>query len=545
VTDVSFQIRFLPENRRLLAEHPLDVFLAASRCDIWVEQPCGARTTCGRCRVRVMTGDAPVTDADRRLIAPSDLEAGWRLACQMTLAASCDLEVPPSSRAVLPKSFGDAGPLPGLRSAAPTGACGVAIDIGSTTLAAALVDLRDGSIKATTSRLNPQVRFGPDVISRIHFASEHDAGTRALHDVLVHGLGEMIRELLDASGTRPEDVVRVTAAGNATMTHTAAGVDTTALGQAPFLGHFTREWRGLGAQFGWPVHPRARVRLMPMVGHHVGGDTVAGILACDIDRAEGWHLLVDLGTNAEVVIGRRGHVAATSTAAGPAFEGANVSCGMRAAPGAIDAVRVYADGRMAVGTIANQAAQGLCGSGLVDAVAELLRAGVIAPSGYLRRPDECDALGVPPPLIERLGRHESGERTVALAEGVTLSAGDIRQLQLVKGSISAGITLMLDHLGLAMDDLEAVHVAGMFGAFLRKASMLALGLVPDIDPERVRFVGNAAGAGARLALADPHARRRAIRIGREAEYIELAGHPAYEDAFCAAIPFPEPKDARR
>lgn len=542
---MPFEIRFLPEHRSLVADEPLDLFLAASRCDIWIEQPCGAQTSCGRCRVRVTSGEVPVTEADRRLIARPDLDAGWRLACQMTLSATCEIEVPPTSRAVLPKSFGHAGPLPGLRSRAQAGTFGVAIDIGSTTLAAALADLHDGSILATTSRLNPQVRFGPDVISRIHFASEYDEGTRTLHDTLVTGIGEMIRELLDVTGAPSDRIVRVTAAGNATMTHTAAGVDISSLGQAPFLGHFTREWRGHGAEFGWPVHPQARVRLMPMVGHHVGGDTVAGILACDIDLAPGWHLLVDLGTNAEVVIGRRGRIVATSTAAGPAFEGANVSCGMRAAPGAIDAVRLYDDGRLVVGTIASQPPRGVCGSGLVDAVAELLRVGAIAPSGYLRNADECAALGVPQPIIDRLGRNGAGERAVTLAEGVSLSAGDIRQLQLVKGSISAGIALMLAQLGLDTGQLEAVHVAGMFGAFLRKASMLAIGLVPDIDPERVRFVGNAAGAGARLALVDPRARRRAIRIGREAEYIELAGDPAYEDAFCAAIPFPEPRDARR
>jgi uncharacterized 2Fe-2S/4Fe-4S cluster protein (DUF4445 family) len=606
---VAFTVRFVPDNRSFTSDEPLDLFLAASRCEIWAEQPCGARTVCAKCRVRVVSGDVPVTAADHRLLPAADLAEGWRLGCQFTVASDCVVEIPPQHRAVAPKSFGPArwigpafrpaveraiidSPRPdnatgralldelgaAIAAVRPLSASrplvervweraeasgqlevvfqgrrlieadvpgagdvlGVAVDLGSTSLAAALVDLATGEVLAVTSRLNPQVRYGPDVITRIHFAQSQADGNARLHEAIVGAVGEMIAELVAQTGRPSERVFAATCAGNATMTHSALGADVRPLGAAPYVGIFTREWTVPASALGWPVHPDAHVHLMPMIGRHVGGDTVAATLACDIDRAAHWQMLVDLGTNAEVVIGCRDRIVATSTAAGPAFEGGNISCGMRAAPGAVDAVRVLRDGRLTVGTIASQPPLGICGSGLVDAVAELLRARVIAPSGYLRSREEAAAAGVPEVLARRIVATASGERAVHLAGDVVLSAQDVRQLQLVKGSIAAGAALLLQELGLTADDLDAVLVAGTFGTYLRKVSALAIGLVPAIDPERVHFVGNAAGAGARLALVDARARRRAVRIARRGHYVELAGHPGYEDAFCAAIPFPGP-----
>ena len=616
---MPFGIRFLPENRTFVAEEPVDLFLAASRCDIWVEQPCGAKTSCGKCRVRVAGGPVLVTAADARLLSVADITAGWRLGCQFTVAGDCVVEVPPQSRAVPPKAFGEehldlddlkplvvrrvvavprgddhcpeaildglaralaepggggpairrlhaswemAAALPALvrnhdalalvvsgrelLAAEPPGTgagaavLGVAVDLGSTSLAAALVDLRDGRVLGVASRLNPQVRYGPDVISRIHYAQEHEEGNARLHQAIAGGVGEMIQELAARTGAATDRIFAITCAGNATMTHTAVGADVTPLGEAPYEGVLTGEWEMGAREAGWPTHRDARVRFLPLIARHIGGDTVGAALACQLDRADRWRLLIDLGTNAEVVIGCRQRIVTTSTAAGPAFEGANISCGMRAAPGAIDAVRVLSDGRVVVGTVANRPPRGLCGSGLVDAAAELLRAGVIAPSGYLRSRAECQAIGVAPRLASRVVQMGSGERGVRLAGDVTLSAQDVRQLQLAKGSTAAGIALLLDDLGLTIRDLEAVLIAGTFGSYLRKASALAIGLVPPIDPELVRFVGNAAGAGARLVLVDQRARRRAIRLARRAEDIELAGHPGYQEAFCSAIPFPDP-----
>lgn len=543
---MAYRITFLPGQRTLELDQPLGLSLAAARCDIWFEHPCGAKALCGQCRVRVVQGEAPVTAADARVLSSDERAEGWRLGCQLTLAGACTIEVPAQDRAWALKSFGPQSlPAGGFEPQVPAGLApsarapmGVAVDLGTTTLAAAIVDLRDGRVAATVSCLNPQVRFGADIMSRIHFAQQSSDGNAQLHTVLVEAVGGMIAGLIGQARVPSGDVVAVTCVGNATMTHAAVGADVTPLGEAPDKGSFVVEQDMPAAAFGWPVHPDARVRFAPLIGSHVGGDTVAGILACDIDRLAGWRLLIDLGTNAEVVLGCRDRIVATSTAAGPAFDGANITFGMRAVAGAIDAVRVGADGHLVTSTIGGQPAVGLCGSGLVDAVAQLLRAGVVATSGYLRSARECEALGVPRLLQDRIGLLPPDDRAVQLAREVMLSARDVRQLQLAKGSIAAGIALLMGRLDLEIGDLDEILVAGTFGTFLSKASLLAIGLVPPIDARRVRFVGNAAGAGARLILADARSRRRAIEIAQRTEFVELAGDPAYEAAFCAGIPFP-------
>jgi len=561
---VSVRVRFLPEDRTAVSDGPVDLFLAAAQCDIWTEQPCGARAACGKCRVRVVEGTAAVTGADARLLTTEEMAEGWRLGCQLTIDRDMTLAIPRQTRSTAAKSFGDDTLFTdgfkqqewgkgtgegrdkgtgqgrdkgtGTGTAIADGGFGVAVDIGSTSLAAALVDLATGRVLATMARVNPQVRYGADVISRIHHATEHADGNAQLHAAVTGAIGEMIADLAGQGGIDTRQVVAIACAGNATMTHAAVGADIAPLGQAPYEGLFTSEQRLSAASLGWPARPGAVTRFLPMVGHHIGGDTVGAILACGIDRAEGWQLLVDLGTNTEVVLGRRDRLIATSTAAGPAFEGANIALGMRAAPGAIDRVRVLANGRLVVGTVANQPARGICGSGLIDAVAELHGAGVIADSGYLRSRAECEAAGVAARVCARVEEPDGGPRRVRLDGDVTLTAQDVRQLQLVKGSIAAGIALVMRHAGVTVDDLDGVHIAGTFGSFVRKQSVQAIGLVPAVDPERVHFVGNAAGVGVRMVLVDARARRRSATIAERCEYLELAGHADYEEAFCAAIP---------
>jgi uncharacterized 2Fe-2S/4Fe-4S cluster protein (DUF4445 family) len=535
---MSFRVRFLPEDRSVTADEPLELFLAAARCDIWIEQPCGSRATCGKCRVRVLAGEAPPTPPDRALLSGPDLANGWRLACQLVLASDAIVEIPRVTRAVAVKSFGDdhlfdGGFTPNVAVANDGPRFGLAVDIGSTTLACALVDLGTGRVLASSATLNPQVRFGADVISRIHYAQEHGDGNAALQAALFDALAAQVGTLCASASCSPDGVALVACAGNATMTHTAGGADITSLGQAPYLGLWTEERVLRARDLRLPIPGEVPVVLLPMVRSHVGGDTVAGILACDLDRADRWRVFVDLGTNSEVVVAGPGRLVATSTAAGPAFEGATIGQGMRAEPGAIDAVRVSSEGHVTVSTVTNLEPRGLCGSGLVDAVAELRRAGVIDASGCMRRPEEL--AGAPDALRERLTTGPAGQRAFRLANEVFLTAQDVRQLQLAKGSIAAGMALLLAHCRITTADLDEVLIAGAFGNFLRKSSAIDIGLVPDLDPERVRFVGNAAGIGARMVLVDSAARDRARAAARRCEYVELGGHPEYEEVFCEAL----------
>lgn len=614
---MSLTVRFLPENRTWVGAEPTDLFMAAATCDILLEQPCGSKLVCGKCRVRVADGELCAGAADVRVLGAHAVAEGWRLGCQLVLDANAVIEVPSQTRTVAAKSFGDdalfaAGFTPAVRrvrvsvpepdetrqhaaltllagqletteaalapsvaalrslsdalkrsndvvavlaegrlrhveaarAATATAGYGFAIDVGSTTLAAALVDLTSGQVVGTASQVNPQVRFGGDIISRIHWAQEHPADAGQLHETLVQTLNALIAQCSEGAHVRREQVDAVAAVGNPTMLHTLLGLDVTPLGQAPYVGLLQSAWRGGARAIGLELPAWASVYVLPGVRSHVGADTVAALLAEGVDASAQPRLLIDLGTNSEVAIGCRDFVVCTSTSAGPAFEGANIHHGMRAAPGAIDQVRVRPTGSIMVRTIGGEAAVGVCGSGLIDAVAELVRVGIVEPSGRMRTPAEL-AGALPARLLDAVREPPGVGRAVRLAGSadrpVLLTAGDVRQLQLVKGSIYAGIRMLLDHAGLREDDLAEILIAGAFGNFVRKGSAQAIGLVPQVDPERVRFVGNAAGAGARLALVSADARSRAERLAARAEYIELANRADYHDAFVDAMAFPLPR----
>ena len=436
---------------------------------------------------------------------------------------------------------------------------GIAIDIGSTSLAAALVDKTNGRVLSHVSSLNPQVRHGADVISRIDYVIQDEEGNSTLHRVLIEELARMIAVLQREARVDLMQIWSVCVAGNPAMLHTFMGVDVTGLALSPYVGAWTRgldvpvqEVGRSRVRLGEREHitadlhlrAEARVRTMPMIRSNVGGDTVAALIASGMDQNDKLSILVDLGTNCEVVIGNRDRLIATSTAAGPAFEGANIAQGMRAAPGAIDRVSLKREGRLAVRVIGNDKAKGICGSGLIDTVPLLLRTGVVDASGRMHSRDHIDEKRYPQ-LARRIVHGELGYPAVILAFPeesereipVMLNAHDVRQLQLIKGSILAGCRMLMDAFGARAEDLDQILIAGAFGSFLRKQSVVDIGLVPAIDPEKIHFIGNAAGVGARMALVDENAWRRAELIHERAEYIELGGDPQYQYVFAEAMGF--------
>lgn len=606
---------FLPERRNVAVESGTTVAEAAVRADVLIEQPCGGRGRCGKCRVRFVQGAPPASPAEGRALSADDIAAGWRLACQTTVPQSATIEVPTPSRAVGGKTFGGDDLLPPhferavvaqdislerdsmddqvsllervaraagrsgipeattktvrelaqlaadrsnriglvweediLRAVMPDSAAdhcfGVAIDLGTTTVAAALIDLRDGSTRAIHSTLNAQVRFGADVISRITHTMENADGTATLQRIAAEAISDAIGVLCREAQIERRKIVALSVVGNSTMLHLLAGISPASLGFAPYVG----AWRGEriipAAHLKLDVHPKARIWVAPMVRSNVGGDTVGAMLATAMDRDERLRLLIDLGTNAEVVLGSARRRIACSTSAGPAFEGATISHGMRAAAGAIDFFSIHGDGTIALHVIDNVRARGICGSGLIDAVAALLRVGVIDGRGWLRSASQCDRR-LPDPVRQNLVSIEAGMNAFVLAgpecteqgRPILLTAADVRQLQLVKGSIAAGAEVLCRELGVRFDDIEEVLIAGAFGNYVRKTSALEIGLVPPVEPERVRFVGNAAGIGARMILADRESRRRALVLAETTEYVELAGREDYLNIFASAMLF--------
>ncbi len=434
--------------------------------------------------------------------------------------------------------------LPGHLDGPPVG---VAADLGSTSVAAGLIDLETGDVLAIADALNPQVRHGADIISRIEFAQSHPDGNETLHRLAVQVLAELIGRVAEKGGVPEDRVVAMTVAGNPAMLHTLAGVDVRPLGQVPYVGAWTGPLTLRASELGLPLSPAANVRLFPTVQSNVGGDTVAAVIATGLDLGTDLSLMIDLGTNSEVVLGHRDRAVATSTAAGPAFEGACIGQGMRAAPGAIDRVSLRSRGGLRIHTIGRVPARGLCGTGLIDAAASFRALGLIDGTGRMARGHELREIR-DPDLRARLIQGEHGNPAVVLAPPgeahggvpVMITDRDIRQLQLIKGSIMAGARILLDRWGAQWDDVRHVFVAGAFGAHVRKASALDIGLLPPVDPERVQFVGDAAGVGARMALVDQRAWERALAFARRCEHLELGFLPEYQDVFADAMAFPEP-----
>lgn len=553
MTSPRCRVRFLPEDRASDVDAGVELYLAAAAAGILLEQPCGSRGTCGRCRVRVIEGAPPPSGAERAVLTEDELGAGWRLGCQLVIDTPAVIEIPAVTRALAGKSFG--GDLPPGALDHPVAAAtraerlprfGLAVDVGTTSLAAALVSLSDGSVAASASSLNPQVAFGADVISRIRHAADAPDGLAHLRDSVRAGLGALVSELMAEAGCAASQVVLAAVAGNPTMMHAWRGVPVESLGRAPYEAAWSGALTLRAGDVGLAIDPDAAVLVFPLVRSHVGGDLVSAAVACGFDRpgevrGSGPRLLIDLGTNTELLLECDGRLVTTSAAAGPAFEGGAIRQGMRGAPGAIDVVSISADGRVGTHTIGGLPARGVCGSGLIDAVAGLLRAGVVSATGYMRKPADVrlNALAV------RLSSLD-GQQAFTLVEGdrataagpVTIAARDIREVQLAKGSILAAAALLCRHVGVSPEDLREVIVAGAFGNCVRKSSALAIGLLPPVEPERVRLVGNAAGVGARLALVDARVMERARALSARAEYVDLAGHAGYQAAFMAALEFP-------
>jgi uncharacterized 2Fe-2S/4Fe-4S cluster protein (DUF4445 family) len=425
---------------------------------------------------------------------------------------------------------------------------GVAFDIGTTTVAGTLVDLNTGEEKAVGACMNPQVRFGDDVLSRIRHASENDEGREELRDSVLSAVGQLVEELCGQAKIVRRNVYEATFAGNTTMQHLLCGLDVEPLGVVPFAPTCARGVAARASQLGLRIHPRAMAYVFPVIGGFVGGDTVAGLLATRLAGGETPSLMVDIGTNGEIVLAHDGKVWAASTAAGPAFEGARIACGMRASRGAIE--KIVLDDDLRVSVIGNAPPVGLCGSALVDAVGQLLARGAISPEGRLLQNDELpDSL--PEAIRRRITPGENGQGEVLLADGTSAGGGrvvltqrDIRELQLASGAIRAGITLLLRQAGLEPADLQRVCIAGGFGSFIRRNHAQRIGLIPPgIDHTRIHYVGNVSLKGARWALLSTHARARAEQIARESTHVELSQDFDFQAEFAEAMIFPEPEDA--
>jgi len=420
---------------------------------------------------------------------------------------------------------------------------GIAFDLGTTTVVATLLDLSTGTPAAVESTLNKQQPFGADVITRISATMMDPGALDKLRNLAAETLAELAQAVCAAAGVPPDEVYEVALAGNATMTHIVLGIDPEPLGMAPFIMSTRLYPEVLAADLGLGgvVHPRARAVIFPAFGAYVGGDITAGLLASGMDRDARIRLFVDIGTNCEIVLGNRDWLLATAAPAGPAFEGAAIRCGMRAADGAIEVVGMTA-GELTLKVIGDAEPQGLCGSGLVDAVTGLVRTGLLDSSG--RFVSEEQARAIAPGLAARL-TSIGKERVFVLhwrgpdpAESIYLSQRDVRELQFAKAAIATGWRILLEEAGLTEADVKQVLLAGSFGSFLSPASAIRIGLVPEVPVQRVVPAGNVAGEGAKMALLSLRERAGGLALLEEVRYVELSDRADFNDRFVDQLSFP-------
>lgn len=427
---------------------------------------------------------------------------------------------------------------------------GLAVDIGSTTIAAHLCNLTSGDVVGTSGIMNPQIRFGEDLMSRVSYVLMHPEGAAELTQVVREGLNELIRDVSAEAGIEPDDIVEVTVAGNPIMHHLFLGISPVELGSAPFALATDAALNLTAAQLGLATNKGAAVYVLPCIAGHVGADAAAMILAEEPHLLDDVSLVVDVGTNAEIVLGNKDRLLACSSPTGPAFEGAQISCGQRAAPGAIERVRVdpetlavrfsvigseiWSDDPDFEASIDGIGVTGICGSGIIEAVAEMYLAGVISEDGV-----------VDGSLAERSERVVPEDRTwsFVLYEGkhrIVVTQTDVRQIQLAKAALYAGVKLLLDRAGI--EKVDRIRLAGAFGSHIDTKYAMVLGLIPDCELDRVESAGNAAGTGARIALLNTGSRREIESVVRRIEKIETAVEPKFQEYFVDAMAIPNKRD---
>jgi len=494
----------LPTRAAVTAPHdtPLRDFLFEQG----VEFPCGGHGRCRGCKVRVLKGTVGTNDAQREQLSPEEIANGWRLACQCNLEDDLVIELRQWDAAILTDETAFAfTPKPGL---------GVAVDLGTTTLVAQLLDRETGRVLAVRTALNAQARYGADVMSRVQYAVA-ESGQSQLTELIRLQIGKLIEQLIRAANATAALVTEVVLVGNTVMHHLFCGIDLEPLSHFPF--HPTRDGLEVfrASELGWKWDVDPRVRFLPCLGGFVGSDILAGILATPLHQSESLVGLVDLGTNGEIVIGNRERLLCASTAAGPAFEGARISMGMRAATGAI--VEVSAEGgRFGCRVLGNVEPRGICGSGLVDAVAAGLDLG----------------------LINRTGRLTDSHGSLMLCPPVALTQKDIRELQLAKGAIAAGMGILLKLWGATPADLKRLYLAGAFGNYVNRQSARRIGLL-NFPLEKVQPSGNTALLGAKIALFSFNGEDGSFSsVRKRVEHVMLSEDPAFQDTFVEQMSFP-------
>ena len=596
------KVVFQPSGAELIAEPGMTIMQALHRAGLNIDAPCGGNGTCKKCKVKVtdadgqrtvlacqtvITGDMTVDisreDEGHRILmggitrevaatpsvsvrtiqvprpSTTDLRSCWLRVCAAAeeaaglpagtirpnlLAISNLYQTLEANEYKVDAILCDGA----LLAVQPVGSpvLGLAYDIGTTTIACYLLDLRSGKQLSQSSMLNPQTTFGGDVIMRMKYSVEN--GLEELTDCVRKALNALAAKSAASAKQKLKDVYLVTVVGNTCMHHLFMGISPASLAYAPYTAAVTEPIQSEAVNFGFSIHPAAKLFMLPNIAGFVGADTVGAALAASMDDKDKLTLLIDIGTNGEMVLGTKEHLVACSTAAGPAFEGALISCGMRGAEGAIDHVKLL-NGKFEYTVIGGGKPIGICGSGLIDLLSELVRVGLVESGGRMIDDDEVEADPACKPYAGfmetkngfRAFRMASAEES-GTGEALYFTQKDVREVQLAKGAMAAGIQMMCRHLGVTVEEITSVMIAGAFGSYMSPVSACGIGLIPPQLGDRVMAIGNAAGEGSKLCALSIDEYRRAATLAKGMDYLELAADPAFQDVFVDELEFPSDEE---
>ncbi len=490
-------IRLMPLGKELLVNDQTPLIDVLN--EFGIEFPCGGRGVCGKCKVRLLQGDMEVTVTHRRKLEKLGLSSGWRLACFSRCTSDITLEIEQFEQIILAdESRFDFIPKSGY---------GVAVDLGTTTIVAQLMDLSTSAVVEAETMLNPQLRFGSDLISRIQACLDGHAGE--MGRIIRQAIGDLIEKMLIKHAVKINEVVMV---GNTVMQHIFSFSDVSPLSVYPFQAVDTGMKTFTSAELDWNFQVSGSIRFFPSIGSFVGSDVLAGIAATGLYRKDNITALIDLGTNGEIVMGNSERIVCASTAAGPAFEGSNISMGMLAVTGAISSLKLAGE-KMVARVIGNTSPRGICGSALIDAVALLRK---------LNR-------------IGSFGEIMSGEDRTRLVDHINLTQRDINEFQLAKAALAAGMVILADTLSIQLSDLQEIYVAGGFGNFINLQHVTETGMI-EFPHEKIHKKGNTALIGAKMFLLSDQV--NADEILSKASHISLEAHPRFQDIFVEKMLIP-------
>ncbi len=558
----SFEVSFQPHGRRARFDEELTVLQAARAVGVEINSVCGGAGSCGKCIVKIARGRESLSDPTQveRDLLGDRLGGGYRLACRSKITGDAVILVPRESwrGAQVLQSEGLETPVTlepdiwkqttgetthilcgdKVIETLPTRDAlihGFAVDVGTTKLAGYLMDLATGDTLAVVTAMNPQIQYGEDIMTRLTYAMGGREQRETLHRSLLDGIREMLADACGKADADPRGVYELVFVGNTAMHHFLLDLDPLPLTHSPFtpkyLGPRDLDSANLGIG-----NPKGNVHVLPLVAGFVGADCVASILATGVHKSDEPCFLIDIGTNTEIVVGGKDRMVACSCASGPAFEGAHIKHGMRAASGAIEGVWIDPDSlEPSLTTIDDAPPVGICGSGLIDALSEMLKSGIVDTSGKFVTENGSPRIrrsgGVPEYVL-------AWEKDWAVKSDIAVTQLDVRELQKGKAAVFSGAQMVLERLGVRPNEIVNTYMAGAFGTYISRESAIEVGMIPEFDALDIQQVGNAAGTGARMALLSSGARMEAQAFSGRIEYIELATMKEYNQAFMDALPLP-------